>query len=82
MFRWLLRHLPIRYHRSRTVTAARHGSFLRAAEELNAVNHQTVLEQQLGLRMFRRRFNRSVRPTEKDRPACRNSAMPLGSSKA
>jgi LysR family transcriptional regulator, glycine cleavage system transcriptional activator len=48
--------------------AARHGSFLRAAAELHvtpaAVSHQIkMLEQQLGVRLFRR-FNRSVRLTE------------------
>jgi LysR family glycine cleavage system transcriptional activator len=48
--------------------AARHGSFLRAAAELHitpaAVSHQIkTLEQQLGVRLFRR-FNRSVRLTE------------------
>jgi LysR family glycine cleavage system transcriptional activator len=48
--------------------AARHGSFLRAAEELHvtpaAVSHQIkMLEGQLGLRLFRR-FNRAVRLTE------------------
>src|SRR5262245_21776968 len=49
--------------------AARHGSFLRAAAAPRvtpaALSHQIkVLEQQLGVRQFRR-FNRSVRLTEK-----------------
>ena len=48
--------------------AARHGSFLRAAAELHvtpaAVSHQIkLLEQQLGVRLFRR-FNRLVRLTD------------------